>query len=125
MFRFATLLLVIFSLTACSTQQITTPANVNLKFVNENVAVNVTGATADAALLDRLTRELKAQLILAGFDIEKQTDKKLVLNVNVSQFDPGDAAVRFIVGFGAGRGSLVYTAEYADSAGNILAKMGR
>jgi hypothetical protein len=27
------------------------------------------------------------------------------------------------VGFGAGRGSLLYTAEYADQAGKTLAKM--
>jgi hypothetical protein len=110
-------------LTACSTQQIATPAKTNLKLFNENVAVTVTGSIADPALLDRLTREIKARLIVAGFDIEKQTDKKLILNVNVSAFAPGNAALRFGVGFGAGRGSLVCWAEYADGAGRILAKM--
>ncbi|HEX2227079.1 MAG TPA: DUF4410 domain-containing protein, partial [Candidatus Binatia bacterium] len=70
-----------------------------------------------------LTREIKAGLILAGFNIEQQTDKKLALNVNVHAFDPGSAAARLIVGFGAGRGSLIYSAEYLDSMGQVLAKM--
>lgn len=73
--------------------------------------------------MDRLTREIKARLIVAGFDIEKQTGEKLVLNVDVSVFDPGDAAARVIIGFGAGRGSLIYSAEYTDATGQILAKM--
>jgi len=123
MFKFACSLLVVFILSACSTQQVLMPATVNLKFLSDNIGVNVTGPTADTALLDRLTREVKARLILAGFDIEKQTDKKLVLNVNVREFDPGDAALRLTIGFGAGRGSLIYSAEYADAEGKILAKM--
>lgn len=121
--RFACSLLIVFSLTACSTQQISIPAKVDLKLVSDNIAVNVSGPIGDTVLFDRLTREIKARLILAGFDIEKQTDKKLVLNVNVSEFDPGDAAARLIVGFGAGRGSLIYTAEYVDAGGQIVAKM--
>ena len=71
-------------------------------------------------LLDRLTRELKAHLIVAGFDIETQTDKKLTLNVHVSEFDPGSAALRLSIGFGAGRGWLLYSAEYADDEGKSL-----
>jgi hypothetical protein len=123
MFRFACSLLMVCFLAACSTQQISIPAKVNLKLVSDNIGINVTGPNADTALLDRLTREIKARLILAGFDIEKQTDKKLVLNVNVREFNPGDAALRLTVGFGAGRGSLIYSAEYADAEGKILAKM--
>lgn len=122
MSRFA-LYLVLLLLTACSTQQVLIPAKVNLREVNESISVNVQGPASEAELLDRLTREIKAALIVAGFDIEKQTGEKLVLNVNVSEFDPGDAAARFIVGFGAGRGSLIYSAEYKDAAGQILAKI--
>lgn len=120
--RSACSLFIGFLLSACSTLEVSMPAKINLKLVNENIRVNVTGS-ADTGLLDRLTREIKAQLILAGFDIEKQTDKKLVLNVNVIEFDPGSAAVRLAVGFGAGRGSLIYAAEYLDAEGTILAKM--
>ena len=123
MIRSACWLLILFLVSGCSTQQISLPAKVNLKLINDSIAVNVTGPTAEAALLDRLTREIKAQLILAGFDIEKQTDKKLVLKVIVSEFDPGDTAARLLIGFGAGRGSLIYSAEYADATGQTLAKM--
>jgi hypothetical protein len=41
----------------------------------------------------------------------------------VSAFTPGNAALRLGVGFGAGRGSLVYSPEYAHGAGQILAMM--
>ena len=88
MFRFGSWLLIVLFLTACSTAQIALPAKANLKLVNEYIRVNVTGSIADTDLLDRLTRELKAQLIVAGFDIETQTDKKLILYVHVSEFDP-------------------------------------
>ena len=123
MFRFGSSLLIVLFLAACSTPQISLPAKVKLKLVNEYIRVNVTGSIADTDLLDRLTRELKAQLIVAGFDIETQTDKKLILNVHVSEFDPGSAALRLPVGFGAGRGSLIYSAEYADAQGKVLARM--
>ena len=122
MSQFALYLALLF-LTGCSTQQVLMPAKVNLKLVNDSISVNVKGPGSETALLDRLTREIKARLIVAGFDIEKQTGERLVLNVNVSEFDPGDAAARLIVGFGAGRGSLIYFAEYTDAAGQILAKM--
>ena len=52
MFRFAYSLLSGFSLTACSTQQISMPAKVNLKLVSENV----TGLIAETVLLERPAR---------------------------------------------------------------------
>jgi len=87
--------------------------------------VHVEGANVDGELLNQLTREIKAQLIIAGFDIETPvpTDKKLALRVNAQDFDPGNAALRLTINFGAGRGSLIYVAEYADPAGRIVAKM--
>lgn len=123
MLRWTSSVLVVLFLSGCSTRQISIPPKVNLKLINENIAVNVIGTTADGLLLERLTREIKARLVLAGFDIENKTREKLVLNVNVQEFDPGDAAARLLIGFGAGRGSLIYSAEYKDSAGQILAKM--
>src|SRR5215475_10035667 len=86
----------------CSTQQVLRPPKVNLKLVNDSISVNVKGSDSETALLDRLTREIKARLIVAGFDIEKKTGEELLLNVNVSLFDPRDTAARLIVGFGAG-----------------------
>jgi hypothetical protein len=107
----------------CSTQNISTSPATNLKLVGDSVFVKVTGNDIDSKVLDRLTREIKGQLIIAGFDLDKETSKKIYLNVVVSVFTPGNAALRFTVGFGAGRGSLVYSAEYSDQAGKTLAKM--
>jgi len=114
--------LILFSM-SCSTQQVSIPATTNLKSLTPNIGVRVDGANIDAELLNQLTREIKAQLIIAGFDIETPAEKKLALRVNVQDFDPGNAALRWTVSFGAGRGSLIYVAEYADSVGRIVAKM--
>ncbi|MDD1625919.1 MAG: hypothetical protein LUQ26_00365, partial [Methylococcaceae bacterium] len=54
---------------------------------------------------------------------DKETDKKINLNVLVTSFTPGSAALRLTVGFGAGRGSLLYVAEYKNNKGQTLAKM--
>lgn len=107
---------------SCSTQQVLTSAGTDLRRVNPSIQVRVTGE-ADKELIASLTREIKGQLVIAGFDIEKQSDKKIALNVNVNRFTPGNAALRWTVGLGAGRGSLVYVAEYVDADGKVLASM--
>lgn len=71
----------------------------------------------------KLTREIKAQLIIAGLDIDKETDKKINLKVLVTAFTPGNASLRITVGFGDGRRSLLYVAEYTNNTGQTLAKM--
>jgi len=110
-------------LVACSTKTISTTPATSLKLVGDTVIVNVTGQNIEANTLDQLTREIKAQLLIAGFDIDKETDKKINLNVLVTAFTPGNAGLRLTVGFGAGRGSLLYVAEYKNNKGQTLAKM--
>jgi len=110
-------------LVACSTKTISTTPTTSLKLAGDTVFVNVTGQNIDANVLDKLTREIKGQLIIAGFDIDKKTDKKINLKVLVTYFTPGNAALRFAISFGAGRGSLLYVAEYTNNAGQTLAKM--
>lgn len=110
-------------LVACSTKTISTAPATNLKLAGDTVIVNVTGQNIEASVLDQLTREIKAQLLIAGFDIDKEKDKKINLNVVVMAFTPGNAALRLTVGFGAGRGSLLYIAEYKNNQGQTLAKM--
>ena len=53
-----------------------------------------------------------------GFNIATD-DKATNLNVAISEFNPGNAALRMTVGYGAGRGSLVYKAKYSK-AGKVL-----
>ena len=76
MFRSIWPMLIISMLISCSAQQVSIPAIVNLKFFSASIEVNVTGTILDTELLDRLTREIKAQLVLAGFDIDKQADRR-------------------------------------------------
>jgi hypothetical protein len=45
------------------------------------------------------------------------------LEVDVHAFNPGNTAARILVGFGAGRGSLLYTARYVDEDGEVLAQI--
>lgn len=63
------------------------------------------------------------RLLVAGFNIEDPAEDALKLEVDVHRFEPGNAALRITVGFGAGRGSLLYTARYLDRDGQILASM--
>jgi hypothetical protein len=110
-------------LVACSTKTIFTTPATSLKLVGDTVIVNVTGQNIEANTLDQFTREIKAQLLIVGFDIDKETDKKINPNVLVTAFTPGNAGLRLTVGFGAGRGSLLYVAEYKNNKGQTLAKM--
>jgi hypothetical protein len=47
----------------------------------------------------------------------------MTLDVDLITFTPGNAATRLIVGFGAGRGSLIYNAKYISPDGNVLAEI--
>ena len=115
----------------CSSKQVTKePADI-VRSICNTVSVQVTALNVDPSVslpiskdvLDTLTREIKGQLIIAGFMLDQPSDKAINLDVNVTAFSPGNAGLRFLIGFGAGRGSLLYTAKYVDSEGNILAEM--
>jgi hypothetical protein len=109
--------------TGCSSQSVLMSPTASLRFVGENVHVNVAGQNIDQRVLDQLMREIKGQLIIAGFDIETKDAKSINLKVQVTEFTPGNTALRMIISFGAGRGSLVYLAEYTSQEGKTLAKM--
>ena len=95
-----------------------------MRAIGDTVQINIAGLNIQQKVLDQLKREIKGQLIIAGFDIvDKVNPKTLNLNVNVTEFDPGNAALRLTVSFGAGRGSLLYLAEYKSQEGKILASI--
>jgi hypothetical protein len=77
---------------------------------------------AEPDLLEELTRHIRAQLIIAGFE-ESDDASAIQLDVAVADFSPGNAALRYLVSFGAGRGSLLYRATYSTADGQVLAQM--
>jgi hypothetical protein len=108
---------------ACSAKQIGTHATANLVNVTPDIAVVVNGEGVDPQVLDQLRRHLKAKLIVAGFNIEGIAEDALKLDVDVQRFEAGSAGLRVTIGFGAGRGSLLYTARYLDHKGQVVAEM--
>ena len=123
MARWIGLLAAALIVVACSTKQIGTYATTSVMNVSPDIAVLVTGEKVDPQVLDELRRHLMAKLIVAGFNIKAVVEDGLKLEVDVQRFEPGNAALRLTVGFGAGRGSLLYTARYLDREGRILASM--
>lgn len=62
---------------------------------------------------------LKGKLQSHGYSMADQ-EEDMLLEVRVTGFKPGSAAVRFLVGFGAGRAILTYTAVFKDRSGKVL-----
>jgi hypothetical protein len=65
---------------------------------------------------------LKGRLQSLGYALV-EADPQLILNVTVSQFDPGNRTMRTLIGFGAGRAVLKYTAQFKDPKGKLLAEL--
>jgi hypothetical protein len=65
---------------------------------------------------------LKGKLQSLGYSMADQ-EEDLLLEVRVTGFKPGSAAVRFLVGFGAGRAVLTYIADFKDGSGKLLATL--
>lgn len=73
--------------------------------------INVTVTGVDAAISKKLERRIKSGLISRGFEVSSEKDITR-LEVNISTYDTGNAALRVAIGFGSGRGSLIYKAQY-------------
>jgi hypothetical protein len=121
--RVLALLAISLLVAACSTKTVKMAPAENLLSKKSPIVLNVHGDTIAPGVLADLTRYTKAKLIIAGFDIETPSPDAIRLDVDVQTFEPGNAALRISVGFGAGRGSLIYTARYLDSGGAVLAEL--
>ncbi len=119
--------LIIISLAtlSCSSTQLLVEPHGNLQEINEDLRLTVRGDTVAPDVLDELERYLRANLGLAGFklDASPPEDAATHLDVDVHEFDAGSRGLRVTIGFGAGRGSLLYTARYLDPDGKVLASM--
>ena len=114
--KILSLMLSTLILTACSPHHLNTTSSEKVSSYGRDITLKVTGADSD--IVDKLTRYIHANLLTEGFNVV--TDENAThLDVEISAFDPGNAALRLSVGFGAGRGSLVYNAKYTKS-GKLL-----
>ena len=104
-------------MSGCSTHQLNTKSPDPIASLGKDIKVTVTGGTS--GISDQLSRHIQANLLTEGFNIVSD-EKATNLNVVITEFNAGNAALRLTIGFGAGRGSLVYNAKYLK-AGKILA----
>ena len=99
-------------LTACSTHHINTLSSIRIKDFGQDIKVVVIGGTPDIS--NQLSRHIQALLLKEGFNIVND-EHATNLTVAISVFKPGNAALRIAIGYGAGRGSLVYNAKYSKA----------
>jgi len=75
----------------------------------------------DEQLLKDFSRYVRSELLQRGYEIDPGSPVRL--EVDVYAFNPGSTAKRILVGFGAGRASLLYTARYVSEDGEVLAQI--
>ena len=81
-------------------------------------AVNTPYSTEGVPMFEGL---LKGRLQALGYTLV-ETDPEMVVNVRVHRFDEGDRALRTLVGFGAGRAVLRFTADFQSPSGELIAE---
>lgn len=109
--------IITLSLIGCSSHNVKQQTTTDIRSYGSDINLVVTGAPA---ITDKLTRYLQAALLQTGFNLVPKSDTSVNLTVNVSAFSSGDAAARVLVGFGAGRGSLVYKAVYSKNNQTLI-----
>lgn len=112
--------IVIATVYSCSTKQFTVAPSQDLRKINSNIKISITGEAVSPDILDMIKRHTKGQLIIAGFEVVEDGKDSINLNIHVQSFNPGSQAARILIGFGAGRGSLLYSAQFVDQDGKVL-----
>jgi hypothetical protein len=114
--------------TACSTHQVSVTSAPQLKLASsievqlQRVPNEYTAeGPVDDQLLKDFSRHVRSELLRRGFEIDPGSP--VLLEVDVHAFKPGSTAARILVGFGAGRGSLIYTARFVSEDGEVLAQI--
>jgi hypothetical protein len=122
---FLSLLLV---MTACSTHQVSVKSAPQLELAS-SIEVQLQHVPnehtregpVDEQLLKDLSRHVRGELLQRGFEVDPGSPVRLEIDVHA--FKPGNTAARILVGFGAGRASLLYTARYVSEDGELLAQL--
>jgi hypothetical protein len=113
-------------LAGCVSPKVTTPAPVAVDFHQfHNVRLILTDSANTAYSKEGLPMFeglLRGRLQSFGYTLV-EADPEMILDVKVHQFDPGNRALRTVIGFGAGRAVLKYTAQFKEPAGKLLAEL--
>lgn len=65
---------------------------------------------------------LRGRLSALGYEFV-EAEPEMILEVRVNEFDEGNRALRTVVGFGAGRAVMKFTADFRDPSGSLLAQL--
>ncbi len=122
------LLPLLLATAACSTHQVSVTSAPQLELASsievqfQHVPNEYTAeGPVDEQLLKDFSRHVRSELLRRGFEIDPGSP--VLLEVDVHAFKPGSTAARILVGFGAGRGSLLYTARFVSEGGEVLAQI--
>lgn len=74
----------------------------------------------DKATLTLFDAMLGSKLRSMGFEVVDAKQAQFSIDVIVTAVKQGNAALRFFIGFGAGRAVLTYRAQFTDAAANTL-----
>ncbi len=120
------LLPLLLATTACSTHQVSVTSAPRLQLASsievqlQHVPNEYTReGPVDEQLLKDFSRHVRSELLQRGYEVDPGSPVRL--EVDVHAFNPGSTAARILVGFGAGRGSLLYTARFVSEDGEVLA----
>jgi len=119
----AKLLIFIALLPACSTHKLHSVSDTSVRAYGNKINLFVTGMP-DTDISKKLERNIHGLLLIRDFDViiadEKAKKSITKLIVNISKFDAGNAGVRFLIGLGAGKGSLFYHAKYINNDKTLI-----
>jgi hypothetical protein len=129
-FRIAALAVLLASVAACTTTTIKPAAVQKPAEHYQNIAVG--DVAAKDVLWNTYSIELRRGLIAGLTDSKKFAQvldpapqplppSTILVTGQVTEADKGDAALRWIVGFGAGRAHVTGDFQLADAAGNVVA----
>ncbi len=122
------LLPLLLATTACSTHQVSVTSAPQLQIAssievqlqsvpNEHTAEG----PVDEQLLKDFSRHVRSELLQRGYEVDPGSPVRP--EVDVHAFKPGSTAARILIGFGAGRASLLYTARFVSEDGEVLAQI--
>ncbi len=122
------LLPLLLATTACSTRQVSVTSAPQLQIASsievqlQHVPNEYTReGPVDEQLLKDFSRHVRSELLQRGYEVDPGSPVRL--DVDVHAFNPGNTTARILVGFGAGRGSLLYTARFVSGDGEVLAQI--